>query len=183
METKEQWIMVQNPGVLEIWGIRLLGLSTKSADKIGKFGTGLKETIALVFRLGSELVIHAGTDKYTFSIQQQDGQDEIGFIRNDGDWQGMGLAPTFGRHDWNSPWQVLREIFCNEVDEGLSDLHYDLVDEVEGVAGATRVYIKCNNQLKNAFYTIDRKLLMLGSITPISSNTFGAVYEKIVIGE
>jgi hypothetical protein len=37
--------------------------------------------------------------------------------------------------------------------------------------------------LKNAFYTIDRKLLMLGNITPIHVNAFGSVYEKIGIGE
>lgn len=180
---EKQWIMIQNPGELEIWGIRLLGLSVKSGDSIGKFGTGLKETIALVFRLKSELIIYAGTTCYTFSIQENDGQNEIGFTVNDQKWQGMGLHPDFGRHDWNSPWQVLREVFCNAVDEGVDDLYYDMVSEAEGIAGSTRVFIRITNQLKNAFFTIDRKLLMLGSIEPISSNQFGSVYEKIGIGD
>jgi hypothetical protein len=136
-----------------------------------------------VFRLGSELVIHSGTDKYVFTVEKRDGQDEIGFILNDESWRGMGLAPTFGHHDWNSAWQVLREIFCNAIDEGLDTLYYDMVEDIQGVAGSTRVYIKVNNQMKNAFYTIDRKLLMLGDIKPIHKSEYGDIYDKVGIGD
>ena len=75
-------ILIQNPGELPIWGMRLLGLSNKNEDQIGKFGTGLKESIALLARMGQFPIIFSGTNRIDFSIQEfDDDQQEIETLR------------------------------------------------------------------------------------------------------
>lgn len=129
--------MISNVGQIPLHGIRLLGQSRKSETKIGRFGTGLKEAIALALRKGYTMSIWSGLDKIEFSIQEIDGQREVcfriilgtvsdskyagglksgTFVPNM--WHGMGFSPELGRLDWTDDWQIFREIICNAIDEG-----------------------------------------------------------------
>ena len=117
-------IIIQNAGELPIWGMRLLGLSNKNSGQIGKFGTGLKESIALLARMGVSPIIFSGTCRIDFSTQSIDGQQELCFMLSEqrarfveNEWHGLGLHPNFGKSDWADPWMVFRELICNAIDE------------------------------------------------------------------
>lgn len=168
------YVMVQNKGEVPIWGIRLMGLSNKDEKQIGKFGTGLKESIALLARLGKLPTIFSGTLRIDFSVQQVSGQDEICFRLShsrdqfeSGKWHGLGLHPNLGKADWNHPWMVFREIVCNALDaSGIDDLYHDVWSrELLGVEGATRIFIPLAPELLEAYATVTDKLLPLGEYT------------------
>jgi hypothetical protein len=167
------FLMVQNPGTIPLHGIRLLGLSSKRPDQIGQFGTGLKEVIALLIRFGKSPVIMSGTNRIDFSVQQIDGVNEVCFKTSEGSerfpagiWHGLGMSPNFGKQDWNSYWQVLREVFCNAIDEcpDLSMMYHEIVGNVEGKPNCTRVYIPADDQLLLAYEELPQRLLQLGKI-------------------
>lgn len=169
------YIVIQNKGELPLWGVRLLGYSSKDESKIGRFGTGLKETIALLTREGTPPIFQSGTCLVEFSVQEQDGMEEICFRLSEprgrfvaGEWHPMGLHRDFGKHDWSGPWMVLREIFCNAVDaSGREDLYHDVVpDLLPAVAGCTRAYIKVTEKLMVEYSKIGEKLLMLSDNPP-----------------
>lgn len=164
-------VMIQNKGELPLWGMRLMGLSDKTADKIGRFGTGLKESIALLARLGLQPIIFSGELRIDFKVELLDGQEEICFKLSEDRgrfpadiWHGLGIHPNLGKHDWDDPWMIFREVVCNALDEsGIDDLFHDICyHEPEGVAGATRVYIPATEAIIAAYATIEDKLLPLG---------------------
>lgn len=185
----EQWLMIQNPGEVPLWGIRLLGLSEKEESQIGRFGSGLKEAICLLTRLNIPLVICSGETRVEFSTQNLGGHDEIGFTLNQdvdgyeaGKWHGLGLHPNFGRHDWTDPWQALREIVCNAIDEGLDMMHRGVVAEIEPKAGCTRAYIGNQPSIRNAYNSLNDRILQLGDHTPAQSYSKGNIYNRIGLG-
>lgn len=142
------YIMVQNAGEIPLYGIRMLGLSTKKSDQIGKFGSGLKEAIALLLRKKCQLTICSGENVITFETKPFDGFDEICFklSKDYGDYKagelyGLGMHVNFGQHDWTDLYQALREIVCNAYDESKDLAYYDIRSEIEPKAGSTRVYI------------------------------------------
>lgn len=165
------YVLIQNKGEVPIWGIRLMGLSNKTADQIGRFGTGLKESIALLARLGLQPIIFSGELRIDFEVQLMDEQEEICFKLSEargrfeaGIWYGLGIHPNLGIHDWDDPWMIFREVVCNALDEsGTDDLFHDVCyHEPEGKAGATRFYIPATEAIVKAYGTIEDKLLPLG---------------------
>lgn len=173
-----QYVMVQNEGEIPVDGIRLLGESSKSSDHIGMFGTGLKETVALCFRLGISLTICSGETVIKFVTKETQFRDsitlEIGY-EIDGVYHPMNITTNFGKQDWTSEWQVLREIYCNAQDEG--GLHHSVVDTIEPVAGATKVYLEATFDLLQEWQTISSKLLFLGSRAPVHQFEGYKVYQ------
>lgn len=166
-------ILIQNKGELPLWGMRLMGLSDKDESQIGRFGTGLKESIALLSRMGliDKFAIFSGTLRIGFSVQEMDGQQEICFTLSEdrgrftaGTWHGLSIHPNLGKADWDDPWMLFREIICNALDEGgKDDLYHDVIStEPEGKPGATRVYVPVTLEILEAYSTIYRKLLPLG---------------------
>ncbi len=165
------YVMIQNSGEVPIWGIRLMGFSNKTADKIGRFGTGLKESIALLARLGLQPIIFSGELRMDFKVELLDGQEEICFKLSEERgrfaadvWHGLGIHPNLGRHDWDDPWMIFREVVCNALDEsGKDNLFHDVCHhEPVGVVGATRFYIPATKAIVEAYGTIEDKLLPLG---------------------
>ena len=162
------YVMVQNEGEIPVDGIRLLGESSKSDTQIGMFGTGLKETIALSFRLGVSLTICSGETVIKFVTKETNFRgtiaNEIGY-EIDGTYHPMNITTSFGKQDWTSEWQMLREIYCNAQDEG--GLHHCVVDKVEPVAGCTKVYLEATFDLLQEWQMLPTKLLFLGNRTPV----------------
>ena len=180
-------IIIQNAGELPIWGMRLLGLSNKNELQIGKFGTGLKESIALLARMGVEPIIFSGTCRIDFSTQSIDGQQELCFMLSErrdrfaeNEWHGLGLHPNFGKSDWADPWMVFRELICNAIDEsGIDSLYHDITyEEPSGKENATRVFLPANENLVKAYGTIENKILDLGKYETISDSIDGRVLAK-----
>jgi len=181
-------VLIQNKGELPIWGMRLLGLSNKRPDQIGKFGTGLKESIALLARMSKFPIIYSGSCRIDFSIQEIDSQQEICFQLSEqrdrfapGEWYGLGMHPDFGKHDWDDAWMAFREILCNAIDEsGVEDLYHDIIStDPEGIAGATRVYVPVDQDILAAYTSIHERLLPLGKYHISHSVTgFGRTLQK-----
>jgi hypothetical protein len=160
-------ILIQNRKEVPIWGIRLLGLSDKSSNKIGRFGTGLKETLALLARYDRLPTIFSGETRIDFEVQTVDEQSEICFrLSADrdrfraGEWYGLGIHPNFGKADWNDRWMAIRELLCNAQDE--DGIYHEVIStEPCGVAGATRVYLRLDTEMLAAYSAAHERLLFL----------------------
>lgn len=180
-------IIIQNAGELPIWGMRLLGLSNKNANQIGRFGTGLKESIALLARMNIYPVIYSGECRIDFSTQTIDGQQELCFMISEqrdrftaGEWHGLGLHPNFGKNDWVDSWMVFRELICNAIDQsGIENLYHAVTyGQPSGRAGATRVFLPATESIIEAYGTIERKILDLGAYTVVSKSDLGRILAK-----
>lgn len=165
-------IVIQNKGELPLFGMRLLGYSDKDETKIGRFGTGLKESIALLARMGSLPVFFTGSCRIDFCIETTDDIEEIMFRLSEdrprfkaGEWHSLGIHPGFGKADWQDPWMVFREVICNAIDEcGKEFVYHDVTSgEMSGVPGSTRVYIPATTELVESYSSIENKILMLGN--------------------
>lgn len=165
-------LLFQNRGELPLWGIRLLGLSVKSEDKIGRFGTGLKEAIAQMVRGGLSPIIFSGDCRIDFGVVDVDsmGHPEICFRLSrpmgrykEDEWHPTNLHSNFGQHDWNDEWMALREIACNAIDaSGVEDfVHTVTHDEPKGVRGSTRVYVPATPRMLRAYAQLGDRLLMI----------------------
>lgn len=180
-------ILFQNRGSIGLHGIRLLGCSNKTAEKIGRFGTGLKEAIALFCRLKIGITIFSDERRIDFQIQEIDGQKEICFCLDTdwgnwkaGVWHGLGLHPGFGKYDWNDMWQAMREVVCNAYDE--EGFHHQIVGDGEvlkGVPGSTRVYIEADHEVMKVYFLLPQKLLFMQKRSRvIHENEYGKILEK-----
>lgn len=169
------WIMCQNVGEISERNIRLIGES-KKIDKIGRFGSGLKEAIALALRLKIDLIIMSGTVRYEFFCSDGEILYRVG-DRADGvdRVERFNLSIDFGKHDWMDPWQVFREVFCNAYDEG--GLYHEVVGDITGVRGATRVYLRGSAQLFEHYGLADRRL-RFDMAEGAESNGYGDIYCK-----
>lgn len=179
-------ILIQNQGELPIWGIRLLGLSDKTDEQIGQFGTGLKESIALLARLDALPLIFSGTCKIDFQVMNDPNEIHMRLSEDRdqfkaGEWYGLGIHPNFGHHDWDDPWMVFRETICNAIDaSGVDNLYHDIVQTVpEGSEGSTRIYIRDILPLKKAYLDTPDKILLLSKFN-VASNVegFGQILDK-----
>jgi hypothetical protein len=111
-----------NPGSFDIRALTTFGLTAKpqSENPFGRFGTGLKNAIAGVLRLGGQVEIQTTEGTYTFSTLPEifRGKD-FTEIRVDGPSCDHHLLPftlSLGSH-WE-PWMIYREFRCNALDEG-----------------------------------------------------------------
>lgn len=132
-------IVFSNPGVLDVRGITVFGLSAKDVSKnpLGRFGTGIKFGIAAVLRMGGAVTIQAGLTTYTFGVRadtmrgkefqqiqmfstRPPTEEELRVnpgahaVTEGGD---LAFTTDLGK-DWKA-WQAYREFYCNSVtDEG-----------------------------------------------------------------
>ena len=131
-----RYICIENDGVAEGTGLRLMGASSKDGSKIGTFGTGWKYGMAGVVRLAGPFPICLGTDVVDIATTTTSlrGEEHQELTANGGR---LGITDQLGK-GWE-PWMVLREFIANAIDEGGHSVH--LADEVEPVAGKTRIYV------------------------------------------
>lgn len=165
------YIVIENNGEIPVDGIRLLGHSEKDETKIGQFGSGLKQAIALLARLDALPIIFSGNNKIEFTVEND--PQEIYF-----NGQPMNLSLNFGIHDWNDPWMAFREIMCNAIDEGgcLDGLSGN---SPHGAEGKTRVWIPVNEQTLQGYNTIPDRLVMQNSeFNPLHEDTVLTVLPK-----
>jgi hypothetical protein len=112
----------RNPGILPLISITTLGVSDKiGEDPIGRFGTGLKYTIAGALRLNQEFSITTGGKAYIFSKVPEIARNktfDVVWMEDiaSGEKTRLGFTTELGKH-WE-PWMYIRELYSNCKDEG-----------------------------------------------------------------
>jgi hypothetical protein len=166
-----KYLKIQNDGVLDIRLVALMGGTTKANDKfkIGQFGTGLKYTLAYLFRNNLDFKIFAGDEEIKIYLEQETIKDEVfEIICINGNR--TSITTRMGA-DW-STWMILRELWCNALDEGGS--LRDTVTETIGEPDKTTFYIQIDSQIEAVLKDWDNYFIH-GQL-PISETKRHALY-------
>lgn len=134
-----KYLKIQNDGILDIRLVALMGGTTKSKDKfkIGQFGTGLKYTLAYLFRNNFDFKIFSGTEEVELNLEVEEIREEdFEIICING--HRTSITTKMGE-DWTA-WMIIREIWCNALDEG--GAAKELTSEASGSEGTTTFYIQ-----------------------------------------
>ena len=137
----KSYILIQNDGEIETNSFELIGASTKRDEKgkIGFFGSGLKYSIAYMMRKGIDFKIFSGLNelKFTTTKEQLKGKDfERICINGKETSYTVTMGPT-----WTKDWFILREVYCNALDEGSCTLVRSTAN-VFPSEGKTRIFIE-----------------------------------------
>ncbi len=132
-----KYLKISNQVEIEPNAFHLIGACTKRDDssKIGYFGSGLKYAIAVLLREGVSFGVYSGKKKIAIEDHPDKlrGQ-EFNVIHIDG--QKTSMTTSMGPK-WK-PWQAIREIYCNALDE--PDAKLEQVDDVSPNEGETAFY-------------------------------------------
>lgn len=119
-------IVFETPGLIDQRAFTIMGLSAKpgTPNPIGYFGTGLKYAIAVLVRLGADVVVFIGRDEYRFGKEPGEfrGKKYDKLIMQAKPWRKRVWGQTelpfttdYGRN-WK-PWMCFRELEANTRDE------------------------------------------------------------------
>lgn len=134
-----KYLKISNPGEIELNAFRLIGASTKRDDtsKIGFFGSGLKYSMAYLLNNNITFKIFSGEKEVVLTTKDVPyrGKDfKVILINGEETSMTTEMGP-----DWKS-WFVVREIYCNAIDEGGGD-NLEIVNEPKAKAGETSFFI------------------------------------------
>src|ERR1700748_2485985 len=112
-----KYLKISNDGILDIRLIALMGGTTKANNqfKIGQFGTGLKYSLAYLFRNNIDFKIIIDNKEAVLHTETEIIEDEnydIICINN----QRTSITTKMGM-DWQA-WMIIRELWCNALDAG-----------------------------------------------------------------
>lgn len=151
----KKYILIQNDGEIETNSFELIGASTKrnESGKIGFFGSGLKYSIAYMMRNGIEFMVFSGLNELSFSTIPETLKEQS-FDRICINGKPTSYTVTMGP-TWKEDWYVLREIYCNALDERGCQL-VKSIDAVHPSSGKTRIYIELTPKLEAVINNWDR---------------------------
>lgn len=144
----KKYILIQNDGEIESNSFELIGASTKRDDKtkIGFFGSGLKYSIAYMMRKNIDFKVFSGANEFQFSTKPEQLKDQQ-FERICINGTPTSFTTTMGP-TWKEDWFVLREVYCNALDEN-SCMIVKETDIISPSEGKTRIYIEITDALKS----------------------------------
>lgn len=162
----KKYILIQNEGEIESNSFELIGASTKRGEKgkIGFFGSGLKYSIAYMMRNGIGFRIFSGEREVVLSTVPEQLKEKS-FDRICIDGKPTSYTTTMGP-TWTEDWYVLREIYCNALDESDCQLIKE-TENVNSVEGKTRIYIELTDKLRivmdnwDKYFSMDREPLFV----------------------
>lgn len=166
-----KYLKIQNEGLLDIRLVALMGGTTKSTDKykIGQFGTGLKYTLAFLFRNNLSFKIFAGTEEVKIHTEKELIRDEVFeiiCINN----QRTSITTKMGE-DWTA-WMIIRELWCNALDEGCAIK--ELTEDAVGEDGKTTFFIQEDIQIRGVLKEWNK--YFIHDQTPIFENKTYKLY-------
>lgn len=166
-----KYLKIQNNGLLDIRLVALMGGTTKSNDdfKIGQFGTGLKYTLAFLIRHNIDFHIYAGKEKVDIKIITENIRDQdFNIICIKGNR--TSITDQMGM-EWNA-WMILRELWCNALDEGKAKREVtELISSEENV---TTFYIQITPEIKSVIDNWSK--YFLHEQEPLFSSSLAAIY-------
>ncbi len=117
-------LCIINKGEVDVRSFTLVGLSSKREDsgKIGKYGSGLKGAIAGLLRNKIPFEVFSGLDRFSFTTEKDNfrGTPFERILVNG--------EPTSITTDMHPTWVLedfIREIYCNALDEGDVEVHWE----------------------------------------------------------
>jgi hypothetical protein len=143
-------IKITSYGEIDIRAFSKMGASSKRQDgsKIGMFGSGLKYSLAFLLRNKIPFRVFSGYREVKFTTQEDTfrGATINNIYINDRETD---LTTDMGM-DWQH-WFVVREIFCNALDE--SDGKIEIIDtdleKTEPIEDYTTFYIQCDDKFND----------------------------------
>lgn len=141
-----KYLKIQNDGELDIRLVALMGGTTKASDKykIGQFGTGLKYTLAFLYRNNLDFKILVGEEEVKLHTEKEEIRGEVfEIICING--QRTSITTKMGE-DWLA-WMIVRELWCNALDEG--GAHRDETEDISGEHGKTTFFIQIDRQIQD----------------------------------
>ena len=165
-----EYLKIENNGELDVRLISLMGGSTKQGQstKIGKFGTGLKYSLAWLVRNNIDFKIFIGENEVKITkVREHIQSTDFDIIYIDG--QRSSITSTMGV-DWNG-WMICRELWCNALDEGGNKK--EITNEIKGVQGKTTFFVQAVGEIKE---TIDKWSEYFIEKEPIYSTKNFAIY-------
>lgn len=184
----KKYILIQNDGEIETNSFELIGASTKRGDKgkIGFFGSGLKYSIAYMMRNSIDFKIFSGENEMVFTTIDETLKDQV-FQRICINGKPTSYTVTMGA-TWTEDWFVLREIYCNAIDEGTCQLVRE-TEIVQPAAGKTRIYVELTEKLNalqlewDSYFTEDREPLFVANkiYTCYLSSEGGVTEQKVKV--
>lgn len=130
------FICISNQGEVDPVGLKLMGASSKDADKIGTFGTGWKYGMAVAVRIGGPFSICAGQRTFTVATTttplRGHAHNELTL-----DGVGIGITDQLGK-GWEA-WMAVREFVSNAIDEGQATV--TRAQSIEPETNTTKVYL------------------------------------------
>lgn len=171
-----KYLKIQNKGLLDIRLVALMGGTTKSNDqyKIGQFGTGLKYTIAYLFRNNIDFKIFAGNEQINIKTEVEKINEtdfEIICINENR------TSITTGMGEQWSAWMIIRELWCNALDEGdqSKSIVYDS-EPLDGEEGKTTFFIQITQDIQAVIDGWDKYFIQ--KFKPIWENENYAIHHN-----
>lgn len=166
-----KYLKISNRGELDIRLIALMGGTTKAgiSYKIGEFGSGLKYTMAYLFRNNIDFKVFVGNEQVPISLETEDINGDIfEIICING--HRTSITTKMGK-DWKA-WMIIRELWSNALDEG--DALRQTTEEVAGEEGKTTFFIQITPEIKEVVDSWAN--YFIHGQTPISSNASHDIY-------
>lgn len=183
--------MIENPGVCDPKCFTLIGASmadtcvdpSKEPYLIGKFGSGTKNSIALLLRENLNPKVFVSNLKLSFSVEKETLKDALSSKdcdiicveysgktddgKNKSGREKFSYTTDFGKHIWDDPCLALREFVSNAIDFSIrqfgnwDDVVIKPVDEsqVRAKNGYTRVFVPMNQSVYNFYLNLGRWFL------------------------
>jgi len=166
-----KYLKIKNDGLLDIRLVQLMGGTTKADDKfkIGQFGTGLKYTLAYLVRNNLDFKIFIGGKeiKITTIIENiRDTDFEIICING----EKTSITSNMG-YEWEG-WMIIRELWCNALDEENS--FKEITEEIEPEKNTTEFYIQYAGDIMKVYDNWNT--LFVHDQTPLMENENFAIY-------
>jgi hypothetical protein len=166
-----KYLKIANDGILDIRLVALMGGTTKANDifKIGQFGTGLKYTLAFLFRNNLHFRIFAGQEEISITLDEEIIREEkFEIICING--HRTSITTRMGS-DWQA-WMIVRELWSNALDEGGADRY--VTSQISGQEGKTVFYIQVDKQIQEVLDNWTK--YFIHGITPWFENNQFAIY-------
>ncbi len=141
-----KYLKISNNGELDIRLVALMGGTTKANDKykIGQFGTGLKYTLAFLYRNNLDFKIFSGESEVVLHTEKESiRNEEFEIICINGNR--TSITTRMGE-DWLA-WMIIRELWCNALDEGGASK--EITSSTSGRPGSTTFYIQIDRQIED----------------------------------
>lgn len=143
----KNYIKIQSKGRIQAEAFTLLGASSKRDDntKIGFFGSGLKYAIAYMLREKVDFKVFSDYGEIKFTLKPSNFREtQLDIICVNG--KETSMTTSMGV-DWE-PWFILREIYCNAIDEGGSSIETVHEKQLVPVEDNTVFYIEANSEFQ-----------------------------------